>query len=124
MAFADPQSVTISTGALSLPRTGSGPANGSFKTYDATNHVTAELLVSHAYGKRTRRTARLNLTKVAADPFNSSLNANYSSSIYVVVDHPLVGFTPAELHTDMTGLTTWLTASSGAAIDKLLGGES
>jgi hypothetical protein len=86
--------------------------------------MTAELLVSHAYGKRTRRTARLNLTKVAADPFNSSLNASYSSSIYLVVDHPVVGFTPADLHTDVTGLTTWLTASSGTAIDKLLGGES
>jgi len=120
--FSDPQSVTIGTtiGTVSLPRTGAGSGTGVFDSNDGT----VELSVANSYGKRTRRTARINLSKIAADPLISSNNIKYSTSCYLVVDAPITGFTVAELKDLVTGLTTWLTASTGAHITQLLGGEN
>lgn len=120
MAFADPQSVTINAVANSLPRTSSGVNSGAF----ATNDGTVKLSVSHAVGKRARRTVRIDHTKIAADPFVSGVNNKYSTSVYIVVDHPLVGYTAAEVKQIVDGLTAYLTASSGARVTQLLGGEN
>jgi ethanolamine transporter EutH len=80
--------------------------------------------VSDSYGKRTRRTARLDLRKIAVDPFSSSLNAQYSMSAYVVIDVPTVGYTLADEVTNTAGLLTWLTASTNAKLTQLMGGET
>jgi hypothetical protein len=121
MAYSDPQSVTVDgSGATSLPRTASGVNAGSFTSNDGN----VQLSVSSSLGKRTRRTARINLSKIAADPLISAQNIKYSSSVYLVVDTPVTGFSVAELTTLVTGLTTWLTASTAANTVKLLGGEN
>lgn len=120
MAYSDPQSVTVTGSASSLARTGSGINAGTFTSNDGT----VALQVSSAYAKRTRRTARINLNKIAADPLISAQNIKYSASVYLVVDAPPTGFTVAELTTLVTGLTTWLTTSSAANTIKLLGGEN
>lgn len=119
MAYSDPQSVTIGS-AISLPRTGQGVNTGTFTSSDAT----AGLSVSHQYGNRTRRTARVNFAKIAADPLISAQNIKYSASAYIVLDVPITGFTVAEQVQIITGLTTWLTASTNANATKLAGGES
>lgn len=119
MAFADPQSVTIGS-ALSLPRTGQGVNTGSFTKDDGS----AQLVVSHQYGKRVRRTARVNYSKIVADPLVTGTNLRLSSSVYIVLDVPVNGFTVAEQVQIITGLTTWLTASTNANATKLAGGES
>jgi len=120
MAFADPQSVTINSVANSLPRTSSGPNTGSFTKDDGA----VKLTVSHSYGKRVRRTVRLDHTKIAADPLQPSTNARYSMSTYVVVDAPVTGYTNAEIKQIVDALTGYLTASSGARVTQLLGGEN
>lgn len=120
MAYADPQSVDVGAGPVSLPRTGSGLNTGSFKSNDG--HTA--LSVASQYGKRTRRTIRLDHSKIAPDPLISSQDVLYSMSSYIVVDTPLTGFTVAEAKLVVEGLTTLLTASTGAAITKLLGGEN
>lgn len=120
MAFADPQSVTINAVANTLPRTGSGVSSGSFTKDDGS----VKLSVSHAYGKRTRRTVRLDHTKIAADPLQPSTNTRYSMSTYIVVDVPVSGYTNAEIKQIVDGLTSYLTASSGARVTQVLGGES
>lgn len=122
LAFSDPQSVTIGTtpGAVSLPRTANGNGSGVFDSNDGT----VELSVANSYGKRTRRTARLDFSKIAPDPLIAANNIKYSSSVYIVVDQPITGFSVAEMKDIVTGLTTWLTASSGAHITQLLGGEN
>jgi hypothetical protein len=120
MAFSDPQSVTVTGSASSLARTGSAIGSGSFSSNDGT----VSLAVSSAYGKRVRRTARINLSKIAADPLVSANNIKYSASAFIVVDAPITGFTVAELTTLIHGLSTWLTASSDANAIKLLGGEN
>jgi hypothetical protein len=118
MAYTDPQSVTIGT-AQSLPRTGQGLDSGTFTKDDGT----VALRVSHSRGKRVRSTARVDFAKIAADPLITGTNLRLGASVYVVVDRPVNGFTPAEIVQVITGLTTWLTASTNANATKLVGGE-
>jgi len=120
MAYTDPQSITINAVANSLARVSSGVNTGAFRKDDG-NVV---LSVAHQYGKRTRRTARIDFSKIAADPLISAQNIKYSMSAYVVVDVPVTGFTVAEAKQVIDGFITWMSASSGANITKLLGGEN
>lgn len=119
MAFADPQSLTINAVAQTLPRTSSGSNTGTFQTNDGT----VRLSVSHNYGKRNRRTIRVDFSKIAADPLTSE-NVEFSMSTYVVVDTPVRGFTVTEAKQIVDALTAYLTASSGARVTQLLGGEN
>lgn len=118
--FSDPQSVTINAVAVSLPRIGSGPSNGVFSKDDGT----VKLTVSHQNGKRVRQTIRLDHRKVAADPLSTGFNKEYSMSTYLVVDNPTVGYTNTEIKQIVDALTGYLTASSGARVSQLLGGEN
>lgn len=45
-------------------------------------------------------------------------------SAYLVVDTPITGFTVAEAKQIVDALTGYLTASSGAKVTNILGGES
>lgn len=120
MAFADPQSVTINAIANTLPRISSGVDSGAFQKDD----TTVKLAISHTYNKRVRRVIRLDHSKVATDPLVPTQNAPYSMSTYIVVDVPLVGYSVAEQKQVVDGLTGYLTASSGARVTQLLGGEN
>jgi hypothetical protein len=120
MAYADPQSVTISAVANTLPRVSSGVNSGGFSKDDGL----VKMSVSHQYAKRTRRTLRLDFSKIAPDPLVSATNIRYSMSAYLVVDVPTTGFTVAEAKAIVDGLTLYLTASSGARVTQLLGGEN
>lgn len=120
MSFSDPQSVTINAVANSLPRTSSGVNDGTFTKDDGT----VSLKVSHAYGKRTRRTVRIDHKKIAPDPFVSNLNVSRSMSVYLVADLPTDGYSVAEQKQIIDALTAYLTASSGARVTQLLGGEN
>jgi len=120
VAFSDPQSVTISGTATALPRVSSGENAGSFQSNDGT----VRLSVSHQYGKRTRRTVRLEHSKIAPDPLISSANIRHSMTVYMVTDTPVTGYTVAEAKDIADALVGFLTASSGAATTKLLGGEN
>jgi hypothetical protein len=124
MSFADPQSLTISGvnagAAVSLPRISAGANASTYRSNDSTE----QLLISHSYGKRTRRTFRVDFKKVAADPFASGINREYTLSTYIVVDVPTVGFTVAEQKAVIDGMLASLSASSGAKITSLLGGEN
>lgn len=116
MAFADPQTVLTQ----SLARTSSGDGTGSFTKDDGTR----KLDVAHSYGRRTRRVIKFTDTKTAADPLNPTTNKPYSMSVSVVVDVPTFGYTVAEEKVIVDGLIAYLTASSGARVTQLLGGEN
>lgn len=120
MAYTDPQTVTINAVANVLPRTSNGVDTGAFTKDDGN----VQLKVAHTYGKRTRRTARIDLAKIAADPLISAQNIRYNMACYLVVDVPVTGFTVVEQKQLIDGFAVWLTASSGANITKLLGGEN
>jgi len=120
MSFSDPQSITINAVANSLPRISSGANSGVFQKDDGT----VKLSVSHAYGKRTRRTIRVDHSKIATDPLFPTQNARSSMSVYIVVDVPTAGYTITEEKQIVDALTAYLTASSGARVTQLLGGEN
>lgn len=120
MAFADPQSVTINAVANSLPRISSGVNQGAFSKDDGS----VKLSVAHTYAKRTRRTIRLDHSKISSDPLNTAQNQRYSMSAYLVVDVPTTGYTLAEQKQIVDGLVAYLTASTGARVTQLLGGEN
>lgn len=118
--LSDPQSVTISGTAHALPRTSMGVNLGEFTKDDGT----VKVRVQHTYGGRTRRVIRIDHSKIAADPLISAQNIKYTSGIYVVFDSPQTGYTPAELKAIWDGFVAALSASSGALVTKVLGGES
>lgn len=120
MSFADPSSVTINGVATSLPRTSSGANSGSFTSADGL----VNMAVAHAYGKRTRRSIRLNQSKISADALIPSQNVKSSMSVYLVVDTPVNGFTNTEIKYLADALVAYLTAGSGAKVTQLLGGEN
>jgi hypothetical protein len=116
VAIADPISVDIGAGAVSLPRIGFGQTSGIFQSADTKLKVT----FSHATGKRIRSVARLDVNKIAPDPLFPAQNTPYSMAMYVVVDVPLVGFSQADQQGVYTGLTGMLNATSYATLIKFL----
>lgn len=120
MSYADPQSITLNAVATSLPRTSSGANFGGFSSADRA----LQLDVSSSYGRRTRRTVRLNQSKISADVLIPTQNARSSMSVYMVIDHPVNGFTVTEQKYLMDALVAYLTAGSGSKVTQLLGGEN
>jgi hypothetical protein len=119
MSFADP-SVTVGGVASTLPRISSEKNAGAFSNADQTLIMS----VSHSYGKRNRRTIRLQQSKVSADALVPSQNVRNSMSTYLVVDTPVNGFSVAEAKSVVDALVAYLSASTGARVTQLLGGEN
>lgn len=120
MSYADPQSVTVAGTAQSLPRVSSGTNAGAFSSSDGAYRLD----VSHSYGRRTRRSIRLTKSKISADPLIPNQNVKSSMSTYMVVDTPVNGFTVAEAKEVVDALVAYLSATTGARVTQLLGGEN
>lgn len=116
--FTEPQTVTINAVAKALPRVSTADRNGVFES----TALGYALRISHLQGKRFRRTVRLDATKTAADPLLTGVNRQYSMSAYLVVDHPIVGFSNTEIEQIAQGLTDWLDTPGN--LTKVVGGES
>jgi hypothetical protein len=121
--FADPQSITPTGGsAISLPRIPSGATSGQFASADALT----QLLISHqvASGGVKRHLYRIDQSKLVSDPFTPA-NSRYAKAYaYLVVGQPTFGYTAAECVALAGGMLTGLSASSFAALTKMVGGES
>jgi len=117
--FSDPLVFTVSGVAKSLNRTSSGDNAGKYATSDRAYRSS----VLHSYGKRTRHTIRLDHDSLVANPLVSGQNVNNSISILLTVDTP-VGYDTATAKADVDAFLANLTATSGANVTKLLGGES
>jgi len=121
MALADPQTVTIASNAQSLPRVSVSENKSIYSKDDGT----VDLTVTHTHGKvRSRPSVRLDYSKIAADPLMAGVNREVGVSIGFWIDKPNVGLTPAEIKDVATALTSWLTASTGANLTKIIGGEN
>jgi len=120
MAFADPQSITINAVATSIPRVSTGVNGSTYQSGDGNTKLT----VSSTYGKRTRRSVRIDSTKIAPNPLIAAQNIAFSMSAYLVVDVPLTGFSVAEQNYIVQSLSLWLSATSGSNTLKVLGGEN
>lgn len=120
MALSDPQSITISGTTSSLPRVSTGDGKSSYQSADGLTRLT----LSNAYGRRTRRVARIDVSKLTSDPFIPSSNVLVSMSNYIVFDTPPAGFTLSEAQAVYGGFKSLFTGSSDAMIVALLGGQS
>lgn len=120
MAIADPQTITVNAVPNTLYRVGTGMNQGLFQRDDAS----LSLKFSHNIGKRKKRLIRVDMTKVAADPFLAGVNNKYTASCWLATDTPDVGFTNTEVKQLVDGFIAYLSAGSGAVVTKVLGGES
>jgi hypothetical protein len=117
VAYADPQSLTISGTATSLPRTGLSLSEGTFRSGDQT--VTLE--IQHTNGKRNRHVVKVTTNTIVADPLVPSINKPVSYSAHMVIDGPLQGVTALQLQKLGEALAGWTTAANLA---KLVASES
>lgn len=116
--FSDPQSITVNSVAQSLPATARDDESSTYTKDDGSY----ALIVGHQYNKgRKRYTVRINARKIAADPLASANNVEYSTSAYLVIDAPAVGYTNAELRDIALALSGW---ASSANLLKVVGGET
>lgn len=105
MAFSDPQSVTIDSTPVSLPRVSSNDTRSIYQSADET----LKLTISHqASGTRKRRMVRLDLTEIAADPLTAE-NVEQSLAVYMVIDEPKFGFDDDGIYDVVEGLIAWAT---------------
>lgn len=116
--FADPQSVTISGSAKTLPRTGATLTEGAFATPDS-GYV---LSVSHRNGRRRSSVIKLRQDTLVPNPLISGQNISQSVSVHLVVNYP-AGFDVTAMKALCDGFTAYLSAGSGAQLSKLLGRE-
>lgn len=124
MSMTDPTVVTISAVAQSCPRISVGDDRSEYQTGDGLVTLTFSSLYDQGRQKRTKRMARIDVRKIAADPMKPVENVEVSMAYYIAFDLPRAGFTAVEAKAVADGFNTALQASSGAMIAKLLGGES
>lgn len=117
--YTDPQSVTISGSAKSLARTSSTENGAKFATSDRAHRM----VVTHNYGRRQRHTVRFEVDSLTANPLITGQYVQGSMSCYLVADLPN-GYDTATAKAVIDGFLANLTASTGANVTKLIGGES
>jgi len=119
--FTDPQSVTINSVAVSLPRVSSGTNSGAFSKDDAT----VKLAINHTVAKsRTRHYIRLDHSQIAADPLAAGINVQAKMAVSVSIDVPATGYSLTTQKQVVDALVAYLTTGTGANVTKILGGES
>lgn len=118
--FADP----ISFLGVSFPCISRGPDESKYQHDDGLGTVST-ITVGHQFRKeRNRFVIRLDVDKVTNDPFNSERSIPVRSSMYFVIDKPVIGQSAGEALIFAGKLPTFLLASEQTALVKMLGGET
>jgi hypothetical protein len=118
--LADP-TITVNAVAQALKRTGMGPNSGSFITNDGTHRLS----VSHQLGNFNQRMIRFDRTQTVANPLSTGEYFEATDSVWLVSKTPKTGvLTVVQQKHLVDGFIAALSASSGALITQLLGGES
>lgn len=117
--LADPISMKVSNVATNHPRVSVGTEYNEYAVADRTSTVRV--------GSSSSKTRRRNFitsarTKIAADPI-SAVNQSVQAVVTISIAQPPFGFTNAELKQLVLDACDFLTASTGANTDKILGGE-
>jgi len=119
MALNDPLSLTIAAATSPLPRI---IDDGLKSVYISADGKITET-VSHQVTSQKRRTlVRIDLSKVAADPF-TAVNKVIPASVQFVFEFPTWGYTEQEKIDAYVGLNAQLTAATNAILKRVLAGE-
>lgn len=119
--LADPQSVTYDTVVYSLPRVGNDTKSAVYR--DATNTLEMKTMSSETKNGRQRYVVSLRHRKVATDPFNSTLNAEYQTTISLSMNTSRVGFSSAERALLIDSFLDALRASTDALPNNVVNGQ-
>jgi hypothetical protein len=94
-----------------------------YETSDGLNKLT---ISSQEIGGSTRKRhlVRIDVSKLTTNVYEESKKQQVSTSVYLVVDRPINGFTVAENKKLVEGLVGLLSGSSYALVEKVLGMES
>lgn len=119
MALADPLKPKFDASAeTECPRVSTGNFESVYLSEDGLKKVR----ISTQNGSdRKRHLARLDLSKITTDPYDTSQNVDVSMSAYLVVDRPLSGFTNEEARKLAEGLKALLTEAN---LKKIIASES
>lgn len=102
--LADPQVLPLAV-PVDLDRISS--ALGRFGSSD----LKYELAVDHSRAARGRHVAKLTARKISADPLLPTQNREYTMSVHTVIDHPLQGFSSAEIVEIVDAFVDYLTTA-------------
>jgi len=123
MALTDPQKFKEVAGTeVTAPRVVSGDFKSIYETSDGLNKLT--LSTSQSNSSRKRHLVRIDVEKIATNPFEEIRKEPVSMSVYLVVDRPSNGYSVAEAKKLVEGLVGLLSASTYSLTEKVLGGES
>jgi hypothetical protein len=123
MALTDPQKFKEVAGTeVTAPRVTSGSLSSVYETSDGNNKLSISTLETNS--NRLRHLIRIDVSKLATNPFEETKKQEITASVYLVVDRPVAGFTVAEMKKLVEGLSGLCSATSFSLIEKVLGRES
>ncbi len=117
--FADPQTVTYSAAAKSLPAISRGEDSSEYKLNDT--GVVFDLVMSHQFKARNRVNVRLRRDAYASDPLVPTSNILASATASFTLDFPNVGYTAVDVQNLGNALVAYLTSAN---VLKLINGET
>lgn len=118
--FSEPISITVNAVAQSMNRTAMGVNSGAFAKDDGSHRLS----ISHSLGANNQRIIRFDRRSTVADPLTTGEFFETTDSVWLVSRTPKSGLSLVTQKQLVDGFLTYLQASSGAAVTKLLGGES
>lgn len=121
--FGDPQTLTVNSVAQACNRLGTGLDEAAYKTSDGL----FGLSIRHRKlaKKRVLHQVQFSQQILAADPMDPTVNALSQMGVTLTCNVPDAGYIPVATQKLLVdAFLVWLAASSGAAVTKLLGGES
>jgi len=108
----DPQSVTYNSVAFSCPRVGNDGSSAVYRSADGDFQIRTARTQSKS--GRVRSVVSIQRRKVAADPFNTTVSGEYTTTISFTMNEPVVGFTSAERTLFVDTVLDYLRASTDA----------
>jgi predicted peroxiredoxin len=123
MALTDPQKFKEVAGTeVTAPRVSTGDFKSIYETSDGLNVLTVS--TSESNSNRKRHLVRIDVSKLATNPYEETKKQTISMSVYMVIDRPVAGFTVAEAKKLVEGLVGLLSASTYSLTEKVIGSES
>ena len=112
--YTDPQTIE----AKALSRILTGTSVGAFASGDNKYRLTVD---PRSTAKRRRNAARYYVTKPVS---YDGVTVEEQFMVSLTIDRPFTGITDADILASAKGLVAWLSASSDAALIKLIAGEN
>lgn len=123
MALTDPQKFKEVAGTeVTAPRVSTGDFKSIYETSDGLNMLTVS--TNETAGNRLRHLVRIDVSKLATNPYEETKKQTISMSAYVVIDRPVAGFTVTEAKKLVEGLVGLLSGSTYSLTEKVIGRES